>query len=151
MTVSWSITCYRTLNVPFDMLVGATRGNTQALQDCEALALISARRNRKFLSQGGGVATAIFFFVLTGTGLLGFVYNQELAQGLFLFLMPMLLITLLAARLSFRIEAENLRGEALCKALLRRRFWNQVMGIFVMGVAMVLMVISIATKTVYWL
>lgn len=151
LAITWSLLSYRTLNVPHDMIIKALKGDERAMQETELLANISARRNRQFYVHGGGLGTGFIFFVLGVAGTFGIVYRYELAQGIFVFFLPLQIVWLMAIRLSFRIEAEGLTGADLCYALLRRRFWNQVLGILVICVAMMWMIYSIATTTVYWI
>lgn len=151
LAVTWSVMSFRTLNVPYDMIISALKGDQGALADTEMLSGISARRNRRFFTNGGGLGTGIVFFILGVAGTFGLFYSYELAQGIFLFFLPVQIVWLMSIRLSFRIEKDDLAGEDLCKALLRRRFWNQVLGILVISIAMMVMIYNIATKTVYWM
>jgi len=150
LSVNWSAICMRTLNVPYDMMVRGLNGDERAMAETELLASISARRNRGFYTTGGGgLWTGILFFLLAVSATFGFIYDYELAQGIFLILGPMMLVWVFAFRLSFRIQAQDLKGEALCRALIKRRFWNQVLGILVVVVAMIFMIIDAATQTVF--
>ena len=125
----WSATCHRTLGVPFDAMVAAHNSGGQPAKDVEDLALIYVRRN---------VVLATF----------GFVYTYEMAQGLFALMFPLTIVHALSVRLAFRIEREKIRGAELRDVLSKRRFWNQVIGLFSIFVASILTVLSLSRSMV---
>ena len=140
ISVAWSVTCHITLGVPYDML---TRGDSseQAAADIDTLAHVQARRAISFFegSTTRVVGVMILTFLLAVIGTFGFYYSYELAAAAFVLIVPLLFVQFLNLRLAFRIEREGLFGEVLRRALLRRRFWNQVIGlisiVIVAGVA----------------
>lgn len=140
LSVSWSVTCHITLGVPYDLLTRAERQGGAAAQDVEALALVHGRRLRGYFagptSRMVGVMLLTFFLAVLGT--FGFYYTYEFAAALFVLLAPLILVQILAIRLAFRMERDGLEGAELRAALLRRRFWNQVIGLIsIVAVAMV--------------
>lgn len=151
LSVSWSIVCVRTLNVPYDMLVRGVNGETRALRDVDTLVEISVRRTCGFYAKSGALTIGIMFFLLATSGTFAFVYGYQVAQGIFIFLFPMMIVFFMGVRLCFQIEREGVEGQALCRKLLRRRFWNQIIGITTVAAAMVMMIINIAIKTVFWI
>jgi len=56
----------------------------------------------------------------------GFYYGFELAQGLFCLGLPMSFTSMINLRLSRRFAVKQPTGEALTQAMLRTRFWIQV-------------------------
>lgn len=59
----------------------------------------------------------------------GFYQGYELAQAIFMLAAPLMLTSVFSVRLAYRIKNEVLEGEALRKALRKRRIWNQTIGI----------------------
>ena len=67
-------------------------------------------------------------FVLTSLVILGFSYDVEFAQAVFLLGFPMSLVGLLNLSTARLIESENSTGEVLCKRLTRCRLYTQMIG-----------------------
>ncbi len=129
MGVSWSMMCHWTLGVPFDGLIDAQRKGGEHATTVDELAAISARRTTYFVEKSGVIVLACVGFFLAMLGMFAFAYGYELAQAFFVMLVPLMFVQSLNMRLAFKIRALSLRGEDLQRALLRRRFWNQVIGL----------------------
>ena len=87
------------------------------------------------------VGVMILTFVLAVIGTFGFYYSYELAAASFVLIVPLIFAQVLNIRLAYRLEREGMFGAPLRRALLRRRFWNQVLGMLsivaIAGVAFV--------------
>ena len=76
----------------------------------------------------GLILLGFLCFMLTALAVLGFVYDVEFAQALFLIGFPMSLVGALSIRTAGKIELEAPRGDALHKRLIRHRQAVQVIG-----------------------
>ena len=65
---------------------------------------------------------------LTILGILGFGYDVEFAQALFLIAFPLSFVGLLSVSTAGLIQEEASRDELLCRRLMRHRFWTQLVG-----------------------
>jgi hypothetical protein len=133
--IAWSVVCHWTLGVPYDALVRADHKGGEAAAQVEAMGRASIARLTGLLRSGGVwiVALGAFFAAVIAT--LGFWSGIEIAQGAALLIVPMLGVAAANARLAFRLEAEAAEGATLRRALLRRRFWNQAIGLGAITVA----------------
>ena len=129
LAVMWSMLSHYVLGVPFDMVTRARRRGGQAMADVEDLARIQINRQLYILQVSGLWLVAANSALLTVLGVIGFVYSVQFAQALFLLILPAGIVGALGLRRAVRIQAEGLRGEALCKALARQRFMIQVIGV----------------------
>ena len=115
----WLVAGNWVLGVPFGIVRRATRNSEQAQRDMEDLVRIHVRRlygiGRAFGIWIVGTACA----VLTGLGLVGFLYRVELAQALFLMFIPLALSGALNLLAAFRIHHQEPTGGAL----LRQMWW----------------------------
>ncbi len=125
----WSAVSRTLVGAPYDMIVQARKGDAQSLEDLHALVAIHVRRRLDFTRRAGHWALGFYTAVMTAVFITAFSYQLEFAQALLLLITPMLIVRLLGLRLAFRIERQNLRGAALCRAILHHRFWVQVLGI----------------------
>jgi len=129
MAVYWSAVSRTVLGAPYDLILRARREDAQSIEDLDALVSIHVRRKLSFARRAGHWALGINAAVLTVIVVMAFGYDVEFAQALFLLAVPMTIVRLLSLRLAFRIERRNLRGAALCRALLHHRFWVQALGV----------------------
>ncbi len=142
--LAWSTTCHRTLGVPHDALVAAHQKGGQAARDAEEMAQIYVRRVVPLFRVGGAYILAFASFLLAVVATFGFYYNYELARAAFVLIGPLSIVSAMGIRLAFRVEREGLSGVALRRALTRRRFWNQVIGLLSIFAASVLTVITLS-------
>ncbi len=138
LAVIWSTTSHWVLGVPWDMITLAKRKTEerQIILDVEVMARINARRISHIAAESGLLMAGFGCFILTMLVLLGFVYDHEFSQALFLLGFPMSLVGLVSVATSRSILREELEGEALFKMLSRHRVITQVIGvvsIFVTG------------------
>lgn len=130
VAVVWSTTAHWTLGVPFDMVTHARRSQGgQAQQDLEALVRINVNRLIYIMDVSGHWVVAFVFFLLSALLILGFWYNVEIAQSLFLVLAPLSLVFVLSVRSARRIQTLGTFGQALRSHLGRQRLINQIIGL----------------------
>lgn len=126
----WSSTSQIVLGAPYDLIVRARRGtDAQQVADLDTLVEVHVRRKLTIMRRAGHWIVAFSAAILTAIGMLAFVYKIEFAQAVVLILLPMTVVRLLALRLAFRIEREQMQGARLCRALLTHRFWVQALGV----------------------
>ena len=129
LAVVWSTSSHWVIGVPFDLVLRAARHGGQSEIDLQDLVRINVNR-LLFIAQVSGVwILALGCAVLTGLGLLGFFYQVEFAQALFLLLFPLSLVGLLNLATARRIRHEDLLGEALRRRMRRHRLYTQIIGL----------------------
>ena len=94
-----------------------------------------------YFDRGGPYFIGFVCFMLALIGGWGFIQGYELAQAIFMLAAPLMFTAVFTVRLAYRIKDEALQGEALRKALKRRRIYNQGIGM--------LAIIAAAVATVY--
>lgn len=129
LAVVWSSASHWVLGIPYDMVTRARRNGGQSQADLDDLARIHVTRLLYTARASGQWMLGLVCFALTALALLGFVYDIETAQAMFLLGFPMALVSLMSLSTARRIEAEEAHGEALCKRLSRMRFYVQLVGI----------------------
>lgn len=129
LAVLWSSTSHYGLGIPFDMLQRARRKGGQAQEDLEDLVRINCGRILYIGSISGLWIVGLDAFLLTGLALLGFVYDIEVAQAVFLIVFPLSVIGALSLSTAQLIRDKELHGEELRDRLMRHRFWIQVIGL----------------------
>ena len=128
LAVLWSSASHWVLGVPFDLIARAGRKGGQAGVDLELAVGVQVRRALHIADTAGNFLIAFVFFVLTVLVLLGFLYEVEFAQAVFLMMCPMSLVGALNLRSARQIVAQELSGDALRKLLLRTRLKVQMLG-----------------------
>jgi hypothetical protein len=129
LAVTWSTASHWIIGVPFDMVIRASRQGGEAMADLETLLRINIGRLTLIVTEAGVILMALVTCALTMLALLGFWYQVEFCQAVFLILFPITLVAMLSARTAARIRTEGLDGERLCRALSRHRIWVQVIGV----------------------
>lgn len=128
LAVLWSTTSHWVLGVPFDMIQRARRHGGQAEADLEDLVRINVNR-MLYIGQVSGLWVFGFVcFFLTILALLGFIYEVEFAQALFLLAFPMSIVGALSLSTARLIRAQDAQGEDLRKILTRHRIYTQIVG-----------------------
>ena len=148
--IAWSMTCHFTLGVPYDALVRAHQRGGVAAEQAEQLAKLQVARITAALGSFGPLLAAVIGFVLAIVATLGFAYDLELAQAAFMLAAPLILVQALQVRLAFRIAEENVEGANLRALLVRRRFWNQVIGLSAIALAAAAAFLSFTRHVVIW-
>ena len=89
LAATWASAAYIIIGVPYSMLNRARRYGGQAEEDLASM--VRLRVNRIVLVQGtaGAVAFGIGSFVLTALAMLGFVYDVEFCQAVFMLFLPL--------------------------------------------------------------
>lgn len=126
--VVWSTASYYVLGVPYDMVQRARRMGGQAEVDLEDLIRINVNRLLYIAQVSGLWLLGFVCFGLTMLGMLGFIYDVEFAQALFLLAFPLSGVGLLSLSTARLIQEEDATGERLHKRLLRHRFYTQIIG-----------------------
>lgn len=117
LAVTWSQASHWVIGVPFDMVMRARRIGGEATRDLDDMTRVCVNRIL-YIHQTAGVAlVAVVAAILTCLGLLGFVYQVEFCQAVFLIAFPLSLVGILTLRTASRIAAENESGEALMNRL----------------------------------
>lgn len=129
LAVMWSTASHWVLGIPFDMVARARKHGGRTMDDLEALARINVTRLLLIGRLAGLWLIGVFCFVLAGLFTSGFFYDIEFAQATFLLLFPLAVIWLLSLNTAATIQAQHLAGEALCRQIIRHRFYIQVLGL----------------------
>lgn len=117
LAVTWSQASHWVIGVPFDMVMRARRIGGEATRDLDDMTRVCVNRIL-YIHQTAGVAlVAVVAAILTCLGLLGFVYQVEFCQAVFLIAFPLSLVGILTLRTASRIAMENESGEALMNRL----------------------------------
>ncbi len=128
LAVVWSSASHFVLGVPYDLLQRARRQGGQAMADFEDMVRINVNRILNIVEVAGLFLMGFWAFLLTALVVLAFWYHVEFAQAVGLIAVPMTGVWALSIRLARTIAAERPEGEALVRAILRQRFWTQVIG-----------------------
>ncbi len=128
LAVFWSSASHWVLGVPWDSVLRAKRGGMEAEKDLEDLVRINCNRLLHIVDVSGLFLIGFTFFIFTGLAGVGFGYNVEFAQAVFLLLFPMSLVSILSVRVARSLRADASTGEELRKRLGRHRFWVQFIG-----------------------
>lgn len=128
VAVTWSTMSHWVLGVPFDMLQRARRLGGEADADFEAMVHINVNR-LTWISDTAGIWLVVLGSAAnTALAVLGFWYDVEFAQAVFLLAFPLSCIMLLSTRTAQKIRVTGESGEALKRRMSRHRFWTQVIG-----------------------
>ena len=128
LAVTWSTVSHWVLGVPFDMLQRARRQGGQADTDFEAIVHINVNR-LNYIRGISGVWLVVFASMANSAlVLLGFWYDIEFAQAVFLLSFPLSIIALLSFGAAEKISKGEEAGEELKRRLIRHRFTTQVVG-----------------------
>lgn len=128
VAVLWSTTSHWVLGVPWDMVLRARREAGQYEADLEDLIRIYTTRLLYIARVSGLWVLGFACFFLTLLGGLGFVYDFEFGQAVFLLLFPMTLIGGLSLNTARLIHDNHETGEALYRRLLKHRIITQAIG-----------------------
>lgn len=129
LAVLWSSISHWVLGVPFDMVTRAKRSGGQAEQDLEDLVRINANRVLFIIEESGLFLSTLVSAFLSGAAVLGWGFEVELAQALFLLAFPMTLVGLLTTYTARKVRMGDDTGEALWRRLRIHRLLTQLIGI----------------------
>ncbi len=128
LAVVWSSASHWVMGVPYDMVLRARRVGGQAEIDLQDITRININR-LLYIGQVSGLWIIGFTcFLLSGLLVLGFWYDVEFAQAVFLLGFPMSLVGLLSLSTARLIQSEGSSGELLHKRLTRCRLYTQMIG-----------------------
>ncbi|MBF9031524.1 component of SufBCD complex [Rhodobacterales bacterium HKCCE3408] len=123
----WSSVSHWCLGVPYDLVLRARRGHDQAAHDLQVLAEVNVNRLLSLVQYSGVAATAFTAFLLTGLVVMGWFYDSEFCQALFLLTAPLVLIGIWSLHTARRLRERNF--EDVPGALRVHRLGVQIMGI----------------------
>lgn len=126
LAVVWSTSSHWVIGVPFDMITRARRHGGEAEDDLRDIVRVNVNRILYIVETAGIWIMAFGCFGLTMLGLLGFFYDLEFAQAVFLLALPMGIVFSLSIRTARRIREAD--GEGLYQKLHKHRFLTQVIG-----------------------
>lgn len=129
LTVMWSSLSHWVMGVPYDLVLRARRDGGQTMEDLETLTRVNCNRFLFMVRVSGPWILGLSFFTLTSLVILGFKYEVEFAQAVFLLAFPMLLVGLLSLRSALDLEAHPREGIALCNRLRLHRIMTQLIGV----------------------
>ncbi len=128
LAVTWSTVSHWVLGVPWDMVLRARRGDEQGIADLHDLIRINTNRILYIASETGLLLSGFACFLLTSMFLLGFIYDNQFSQAVFLLFFPISMVAILSVGTAQAIKAQDLRNEALCKRLHKHRVITQIIG-----------------------
>ena len=128
VAILWSTVSNWVMGVPSDMIYRARNNGGQAAEDLADLVRISINRQLNVAAMAGLWLLGIMCFLLTSLAALGFGYDVELAQAVFLLMFPLSLIGSMTLSTGRLIAATNPKGDDLYRILLRQRLWTQIIG-----------------------
>lgn len=128
LAVTWSTASHWILGVPYDMVLRARRHGDAAMADLQDMVRIHVNRILFIVHEAGLLLLALVCCGLTMLGLLGFWYEVEFCQAVFLLFAPLTIIAALSIRTAHKIKDHGDMGEDLCRKLSRHRIVVQVIG-----------------------
>lgn len=109
----WSWVGRGALGIPSDLVRAVHRKADEQGADVLLLDWVSLVTPRwRVMPRDGAILVGIGSFVLSVLAALGFIYDLQMAQALFLLLAPLLLLAVLRVRLASRLGAELTAAEA---------------------------------------
>ncbi|KAJ56801.1 component of SufBCD complex [Actibacterium mucosum KCTC 23349] len=136
LAVLWSSTSHWVVGVPWDLIQRAARKGGQAMEDMQDLTRININRILYITDVSGLWLMTFACFAITTLGVLGFYYQIEFGQALFLLGLPMSIVGLLTIRTARKIRAKELAGDALVRCFRLHRIAIQIVAmisIFITG------------------
>ncbi|SHG25141.1 component of SufBCD complex [Cognatishimia maritima] len=125
----WSTAAHWVLGVPYDLVLRARRKGGRHEEDFEDLVRINVGRIL-FISRTSGLwMTSFGCFCLSVAAVLGFYYNYEFAQAVFLIIFPLAFVWLITLSTARYIEANESVGEDLYRRVARHRVYVQLIGV----------------------
>jgi hypothetical protein len=134
--VIWTLACYRTLGVPHDLLLRASKAPEIAAR-VDLLAHLTADRIGGIHDSAGVPIAAAAGLVLSALAALGFLSGLEVAQAALLILLPLTAIAYSKLRLALFLRGRRIAGPRLVVMLSRRRLWHQAIAVMAMLAAVV--------------
>ncbi|THH38727.1 component of SufBCD complex [Aliishimia ponticola] len=129
LAVLWSTASHWVLGVPHDMVARARKIEGQAQVDLEDVVRVNVNRLIYIVQVSGLWLLGFVCFLITGLGILGFIYDVEFAQAVFLLAFPMTILGLMSYNAALQIYHQDLSGEPLRARLMRHRVHTQILGV----------------------
>ena len=143
LAIAWSSRTHWTIGVPFDSIVRADKLGGTWESDLDAIAHAMSARFALLAGQGGPWIIGIAAFFLTGLITASVLTENEMVRGLTALALPMAIVEFGDVRLALRIHRTGLLGHDLRRAIVWRRFLNQVTGLFSLTLAAALAALTI--------
>ncbi len=128
LAVVWSSASHYVLGVPWDLVMRARRHGGSAMVDFETLVRINVNRILYISEISGLLLTGFVFFILTTLATLGFFYDNEFAQAVFLLAFPVTIVGALSVHTARSIHLRELTGPDLYRRLHLHRIATQAIG-----------------------
>lgn len=143
LALAWSSRTHWTIGAPFDAVIRADKRGGKWEDDLDAIVHAMSARFALFMRRGGPWVVGVMTFVVAGLVSASFVTQSEMVRGLTALVVPMLVAEIGDVRLALRIHDTGLRGYDLRRALVWRRFLNQVTGLASLALASGLAVLTV--------
>lgn len=105
LAIMWSTLSHWVLGVPYHMVQRARSGHEQSMEDMHQLVEINVRRMLSFTEVSGAFAVGFTAFMLTGLASLGWIYDVEFCQAIFLLILPTCLVGALTVQTAHRLAS----------------------------------------------
>lgn len=128
--VVWTRTTHWTLGVPYEDMRKAHALGGQHATDFEVQIDINVRKTLAVFESHSLFFTAFAAFLLGTVFTLGFYFNIQLMQAVFLLVFPLTIVSALSIHLAQRMRDEDLEGKALFTAYVWHRRIKQGIGAF---------------------
>ncbi len=128
LAVVWSSASHWVMGIPYDLVVRARRIGGQVEIDLLDIVRIHTNRILLIVDMSGTILLAFVCFLLTGLATLGFYYEVEFAQAVFLLVFPMTLVLLVNISQARRLRRQELTLETVSKTISRCRLYTQIIG-----------------------
>lgn len=129
VAVTWSTASHWVLGVPFDMVQRAARYGDQAETDLVDMTRICVNRIFYVIKYAGLLLMGFMAAMLTALLMLGFLYDVQFAQAVFLIAFPLTLVGGLNVYTANIIRRDKLEGEPLHRRMARHRLYTQMIGV----------------------
>lgn len=128
LAVVWSSASHWVMGIPYDLVVRARRVGGQVESDLLDIVRINTNRMLYIVEMSGAALLAAGCFLFAGLATLGFYYEVEIAQALFLLLFPMTIVMMMNIIHARRLRAQELTLQRASKTLSRCRLYTQIIG-----------------------
>lgn len=128
--VVWTRTTHWTLGIPYEDVRNANAIGEQHLQDFETQIAINIRKTLTVFEANSVFLTASAAFLLATIFMLGFYFDIQMMQAVFLLVFPLSIVSALSVHLAQRMRDEDMHGKRLIKAYVWHRRVKQAIGAF---------------------
>lgn len=128
--VVWTRTTHWTFGVPYEDARNAKIIGGQYAVDFETQMEINIRKTLHVFTENSFFLTASTCFLLATIFMLGFYFELQMMQAVFLLVFPLSIVSALSLHLAHRLDEDRISGEALVKAYVWHRRLKQGIGAF---------------------